>query len=107
VIIQLLYKVQGQDTSVKDASSKGQIVKGTNCVRINIQGHLGRGHVVMACYILSVAEFHRPLTGGPVRQPYAGVDLIPQSGSMNSAIGGKIKRSSSCVKLGSRRRMAI
>ncbi len=27
------------------------------------------------------------MTGGPVRQPYAGVDFIPRSGSMDSATG--------------------
>ncbi len=50
IIIHRLYALQVKTTSLRDASFKIHIIKGTQRLRKNVQGDLGRGHIVMASF---------------------------------------------------------
>jgi len=53
VIIQRLYAVQGQNTSVKDDFSQGRKIKGMDGPSKNVQGCLVQGHLVVASVSLT------------------------------------------------------
>jgi hypothetical protein len=64
VFIQRLYAVQGQDTSVRDESSKGRIAQGTYNPRKNIRGRYIQGRIAMASlnWTHSVGDSRCPAT---------------------------------------------
>jgi hypothetical protein len=55
VITQRLYAAQDRDTSVRDTSTKGRIIQGTERPRTLVWGYLGRGHILITSNYCKVA----------------------------------------------------